>query len=110
MGPYGKSEPSQQLKQQQGGASGGGGGGGGPRVEVINGKIVVMESSLEISQESGLLDGDYEEVVEGTHATAKYSSFTRRRYSQPWGIEETRRFYQVGREYGYYVRYMQYVL
>ena len=38
---------------------------------------------------------DYEEVEEGIHPTATYSSFSKRIYSSPWGIEETRRFYEV---------------
>jgi hypothetical protein len=72
---------------------------GGPRVEIVNGKIVVKESSLVVNQDSTFADGDYEEVVEGTHATATYSSFTKRRPAKQWGIEETRLFYQVGAEY-----------
>ena len=48
-----------------------------------------------LSQDSNVLDGEYEEVVEGNHATATYSSFLKRRHSQAWGIEETRLFYQV---------------
>ena len=38
---------------------------------------------------------DYEEVEEGIHPTATYASFARRIRTLPWGIEETRRFYQV---------------
>jgi hypothetical protein len=40
-------------------------------------------------------DYDYEEVEEGNHATATYSSFLKKRHSFAWGIEETRQFYLV---------------
>jgi hypothetical protein len=48
-----------------------------------------------VSQDSNFADGEYEEVVEGNHATATYSSFLKSRHSFSWGIEETRLFYQV---------------
>ena len=48
-----------------------------------------------VSQESNFADGEYEEVVEGNHATATYSSFLKTRHAFSWGIEETRLFYQV---------------
>ena len=38
---------------------------------------------------------DYEEVEEGVHATARYSSFRSNARGAIWGIEETRRFYEV---------------
>lgn len=38
---------------------------------------------------------DFEEVEEGIHPTAKYSSFTPPVYSSAWGIDETKRFYEV---------------
>ncbi len=40
-------------------------------------------------------DGEYEEVDEGIHPTASYASFLNRPHSTIWGIEETRRFYEV---------------
>ena len=46
---------------------------GGPQVELIKGNIVLKESSLTVIPESSI--DDYEEVVEGLHPTAKYSSF-----------------------------------
>jgi hypothetical protein len=66
---------------------------GGPQVEIINGKIVVRESSLVVNNGSSA-PVDYEEVEEGIHPTATYSSFSKRIYSSPWGVEETRRFYE----------------
>jgi hypothetical protein len=38
---------------------------------------------------------DFEEVEEGIHPTAKYSSFTAAVHSSAWGIDETKRFYEV---------------
>jgi hypothetical protein len=67
----------------------------GPRVEIINGKIVVRESSLMVDEDDNNGDYDYEEVEEGNHATATYSSFLKTRHSFSWGIEETRQFYLV---------------
>ena len=61
----------------------------GPRVEVINGIIVLKESSLVVG-ESATVEGEYEEVVEGIHPTSRYSSFTDKRNPCAWGIEETR--------------------
>jgi hypothetical protein len=48
-----------------------------------------------VAQDLNNADGDYEEVVEGNHATATYSSFLKTRHAFSWGIEETRMFYQV---------------
>ena len=42
-----------------------------------------------------IVDGEYEEVNEGIHPTASYGSFINRPHSAKWGIEETRRFYEV---------------
>lgn len=38
---------------------------------------------------------DYEEVEEGASSTSRYSSFTTKKPSRAWGIEETRIFYNV---------------
>jgi hypothetical protein len=38
---------------------------------------------------------DFEEVEEGIHSTAKYSSFAPSTHSSAWGVDETRRFYEV---------------
>lgn len=68
----------------------------GPQVEIIDGKITLRESSLIVGHDEGITaEGEYEEVEEGVHATATYSSFLKRKYSVTWGIEETRRFYMV---------------
>jgi hypothetical protein len=72
----------------------------GPRVEVINGRIVVKESSLLLNTVPTAGEDEYEEIVEGVHATATYSSFLKRRPSPAWGIEETRLFYSALRQTG----------
>jgi hypothetical protein len=46
----------------------------GPQVELVKGNIVVKESSLTVVPETSI--EDYEEIVEGLHPTAKYSSFS----------------------------------
>lgn len=73
----------------------------GPRVEIVNGKIVLKESSLVVGEkESTIVEGEYEEIEEGIHATSRYSSFLIKKKSTPWGIEETRLFYQALRQCG----------
>lgn len=59
--------------------------------------VCVYIYALQVVNQGGDLPADLEEVEEGVHATATYSSFARRVYSPPWGIEETRLFYQVVR-------------
>lgn len=71
----------------------------GPQVEIINGKIVIRESSLVVNNDAAG-DEEYEEVTEGIHATATYSSFLKRRKSVAWGFEETRIFYNCLRQCG----------
>ena len=72
---------------------------GGPQV-VLNkeGNIVINESSLTVVPESSL--EEFEVVEEGVHPTAKYSSFIDRPRCHPWGIEETRHFYEALRQCG----------
>lgn len=50
---------------------------------------------MNAAQDSSQQHLDYEEVEEGVHATARYSSFRRSNRGGMWGIEETRRFYEV---------------
>mmetsp|Transcript_1669 Transcript_1669/g.2643 ORF Transcript_1669/g.2643 Transcript_1669/m.2643 type:complete len:290 (+) Transcript_1669:138-1007(+) len=72
----------------------------GPQVEIVNGKIVLKESSLNAPSLSSTTHDDFEEVEEGIHPTAKYSSFVPSRHSAIWGIEETKRFYEALRQCG----------
>mmetsp|Transcript_99348 Transcript_99348/g.195149 ORF Transcript_99348/g.195149 Transcript_99348/m.195149 type:complete len:237 (+) Transcript_99348:72-782(+) len=73
----------------------------GPRVEIINGQIVLKESSLMVAnQEAQMVEGEYEEIEEGIHASSRYSSFLNKKKSKAWGIEETRQFYKALQQCG----------
>lgn len=73
----------------------------GPRVEIVDGKIVIKESSLMVGTiDSNAAENEYEEIEEGIHASSYYSSFTNRRKSATWGIEETKQFYKVLQQCG----------
>ena len=50
-------------------------------------------------EEDDGMEGEYEEVVEGGYSTSTYCSFLNRTISPAWGLEETRRFYQVNVAY-----------
>ena len=47
------------------------------------------------NQDSNLVEGEYEEVEEGIHASSRYSSFSNKRKAANWTNEETRDFYKV---------------
>ena len=47
------------------------------------------------NQEAQMVEGEYEEIEEGIHASSRYSSFLNKKKSKAWGIEETRQFYKV---------------
>ena len=47
------------------------------------------------NQEAQMVEGEYEEIEEGIHASSRYSSFLNKKKSRAWGIEETRQFYKV---------------
>jgi hypothetical protein len=108
-----------QLQSQQ----------GGPQVEIIDGRIVIRESSLFVgpsggpngsdgtstggpagdaggllSQQQGMAGSAggeyYEEIEENVNTCATYASFSRRQSSASWGIEETRNFYRCLRQCG----------
>ena len=77
----------------------------GPLVEIINGEIVIKESSMivggrrtmeEVDRE---LEGDIV-VEENTGITATYTSFTKRQKVQRWDVAETRKFYVALRQCG----------
>mmetsp|Transcript_76 Transcript_76/g.153 ORF Transcript_76/g.153 Transcript_76/m.153 type:complete len:322 (+) Transcript_76:92-1057(+) len=72
----------------------------GPQVEIVNGKIVLRESSLMVPVHGPVTHEDFEEVEEGIHPTAKYSSFTKHVHSYAWGLEETKHFYEALRQCG----------
>lgn len=79
----------------------------GPMVEIINGKIVVKQSSLVLNQTNPLMYDDYEEIVEDNYPTATYSSFLKRQPSPAWTVDETRLFYQAVRQCGLEFTMMQ---
>ena len=73
----------------------------GVRVEFVDGKMTVIQSSLVVGgQESGLAEGEYEEIEEGVHASSRYSSFLNRKKPARWGLEETRLFYSAVQQCG----------
>ena len=73
----------------------------GPQVEIIDGKIVLKESSLVVQEAApAQVEGVYEEVEEGTHAVATYKSFLREQKYERWGLDETRRFFAALRQCG----------
>ena len=73
----------------------------GPMVEIVNGKIVVKQSSLVATNtRSGTIYDDYEEVVEDNFPTATYRSFAASTHSPVWTIEATRLFYKALRQCG----------
>jgi hypothetical protein len=48
------------------------------------------------NQDAQVVEGEYEEIEEGIHASSRYSSFLNKKKSKAWSIEETRLFYKVG--------------
>lgn len=66
-----------------------------PQVEIIDGRIVIKESSLTLPLEKTNDIDEFEEVEEDIFPTAKYSSFRQSTHGPVWGIDETRRFYEA---------------
>ena len=52
------------------------------------------------SVEPNAAEAEYEEVEEGALPTSRYSSYSSKKPSRAWGIEETRLFYQALRQCG----------
>lgn len=71
----------------------------GPRVEFVNGKIVIKEQNSDQNNENDLdVDAENNDVdVEESNdiCTTTYSSFSKRRRTAAWGIQETSNFYNV---------------
>jgi len=77
----------------------------GPLVEIINGEIVIKESSMIVGGRRTMEEVDREldggiVVEENTGITATYTSFTKREKVQRWSVEETRKFYLTLRQCG----------
>jgi len=77
----------------------------GPLVEIINGEIVIKESSMIVGGRRTMEEVDREldgaiVVEENTGITATYTSFTKRQKVQRWDVAETRKFYLALRQCG----------
>jgi transcription factor TFIIIB component B'' len=78
----------------------------GPLVEVINGEIVIKQSSLILGNRRPTteeVDRELDEnivVEESTGITATYNSFTKRQKTQHWSVQDTRRFFSALRQCG----------
>ena len=83
----------------------------GPQVELVNGNIVLKESSLVMPDPAGD-EEDYDDVSNnagggaggaaggGTQKPATYNSFLKRKSGSRWGVEETWLFYKALRQCG----------
>jgi transcription factor TFIIIB component B'' len=79
---------------------------GTPVVQIINGEIVLQESSLmvpgarrsvqEVEAEFNVVEEDAHMAIVG----ASYNSFVNRRAPQHWSVDETKRFYDALRQLG----------
>eukprot|EP01035_Chromulina_nebulosa_P027587 gene27587-36300_t len=70
----------------------------GPRVEFIDGKMVIKESSLEVGNDNNYNEdiAGFEEIEESANqSNVTYSSFMNKSAPLRWGIEETHLFYQA---------------
>jgi len=75
----------------------------GPMVKVVNGEIVLQESSIEVTGGSSKPDEEYPVVEEEAQLAvvgASYNSFVNRRAPQHWTVEETQLFYEALRQVG----------
>lgn len=79
----------------------------GPLVEIINGEIVIKESSIVIGAHQTTEDVDKELAADGAVVeeaadgiTATYTSFTNYLKTQHWKLDETRQFYMALRQCG----------
>lgn len=62
---------------------------------VLCADLLAVIAQVIANQDSAIIEGEYEEIEEGIHASSRYSSFLNKRKSKSWGIEETRQFYKV---------------
>ena len=72
----------------------------GPRVQIVNGQIVLQEESLEVGGPEATPEEALEEVHEETAMTATYASFVRRNPADRWTAKETKRFFEALRMVG----------
>lgn len=79
----------------------------GPQVKIVDGEIVLQESSMMVPSARKTVqevEEEYQQVVEEEgHTTivgASYNSFVARRKPQHWAVEETKLFYHALRQVG----------
>ncbi len=77
----------------------------GPLVEIVNGEIVIKESSMIVGGRRTTEEVDREMegavvVEENTGITATYNSFTKRQKVKRWSVQETRKFFLALRQCG----------
>ena len=73
----------------------------GPVVELVNGEIVIRESSLMVGHSSTTVDEEYEEVHEGSgEMSTTYSSFLHKNKARKWSAQDTKLFYESLRQCG----------
>lgn len=80
---------------------------GAPVVQIVDGEIVLQESSLMVPGQRRSVqevEAEYEDVVEEDAqlavVQASYNSFVNRKGPQHWGVEETKHFYEALRQLG----------
>lgn len=99
-------EPATEAALQDPDATAGNAVSAGPVVQIINGEIVLQESSMVVTgstrpdEEFAVVEEEMQLAVVG----ASYNSFVTRRKPQHWSVEETELFYdalrQVGTDFG----------
>ena len=75
----------------------------GPVVQIVNGEIVLQESSMVVNGSVNKPDDEFSVVEEEAQLAvvgASYNSFVQRRRPQHWTAEETQRFYEALRQVG----------
>jgi hypothetical protein len=81
-------------------------------VEIVNGEIVIKESTMIVGGRRTIKEADRElegeiAVEENTGITATYASFTKRVKVGRWSVEKTRKCYMVLRQFGLDFRTME---
>jgi Myb DNA-binding like len=75
----------------------------GPVVKVVNGEIVLQESSMVVNNSSKPADEEFPVIEEEAHLAvvgASYNSFVSRRAPQHWTVAETQLFFEALRQVG----------
>ncbi|KAJ6264890.1 hypothetical protein Dda_1043 [Drechslerella dactyloides] len=83
---------------RSGGAKGGGAGGMAPQMRIVNGQLVLDESSLQVDRRERDVGADGPlEIIEESNLTRRVNSATwsKREKTERWDDEETERFYEA---------------